>query len=291
MRTSRPVRRVALSGTLLLLVWAGWPGDPTTRGGRAADSPSRAPLLRQAAHPDASAPVRSSSRAIASSPARSEPRWRVEVPRTAAPLEDRDRDRSQRGSRPPSERASGSEIPRLTLDRLVERDTALAIRPTGFDRRAPRPIELWRVTETAAAVVARGESRADGEMVFPQLVVPRDGIRLVAAPEGEGPDGPSASTVRELPPRAPVAPRARVSTRSTHQAVLRLLPVETTGAVLVAEPSGEELGRWPVRPGPVSRVLEVRIDVPADRDLVWLIHELDDGRRSEPAVLALPPVS
>lgn len=170
----------------------------------------------------------------------------------------------------------------LTLDPPELAEGALAVRVRGFDPAAPRPLWLWRVGPERAAVAARGRSRPDGELVFPPLVIPSQGLRLVAAPAGSGPEAPAASLPREIPPPAPPPPRALLLGAEDGAIRVRVEPALGGGTLLVAAPDGALLGRYPVpaHADAARRGFELDLVLGEGDDHVLLAHAGPDGRRS-----------
>jgi hypothetical protein len=186
---------------------------------------------------------------------------------------------------------------RIVLERSEPAGRGSA-RVYGHDPGAPRPLVLWRVEEGGrAARVALGESRDDGSLAFPVLPRPARGLRLVAAPLGRSPLGGAASAPLRVAPRRPVAPRAapRPSDGPWRTAppsgdgplrVVRVVPGEAGGSVVVADAREQELGRFAVAPLPsaAQRVFELEIELGSGPDAaaeLRLAQELEEGRRSE----------
>ncbi len=154
---------------------------------------------------------------------------------------------------------------------------------TGFDPHGPRIVDLWRIEGDRRLLLRQGLSGRDGELEFSPLVRPRDGMQLVATPAGRDPDAHGASELHTIPPRAPRAPGVRqLEGAGMGAPALRLVPAETTGALVVRDGAGRVLARWelPARPDAAARSVDVVLDVAPESGEVWVAHEFEDGRRS-----------
>jgi hypothetical protein len=168
----------------------------------------------------------------------------------------------------------------IDLDPLVLGE--VTARVSGFDPLGPRPLWLWRRVGSRAAVMARGRSGADGSLAFPDLVVPAAGLDVLITAADGAPGDQGASLPRSVAPREPLPPRARVVARERDGWVLRIVPAEASGEILLAGPDGGVFARRALPPHPVApgRVFDLVLSLlPGDTD-VWLAHERADGRRS-----------
>lgn len=168
----------------------------------------------------------------------------------------------------------------IEAGRLDHRGLLLHLR--GRDPGAPRGVWLWRLRGSEAAVVARTESRADGEIAFPALAVPAAGLELVATPAGEGRDATSRSAPLRVDARIPEPPRAEVVGATPDEVLVEVDPAAGGGGGLVADADGRELARFPVPPAPdrSRRALALAVPRAGGGPRVLLAHEDDDGRRS-----------
>jgi hypothetical protein len=198
--------------------------------------------------------------------------------------------------RPPEE-ATGDDdelapdpVESIYLDPLIPVEGGPTLALTGFDPFAPRELVAWRILHGRAVVMTRGSSDAGGEIHFPEVLAPRDGFEVVISEAGFRPESVDASPRRRLAPRAPVAPYAQVS-RTPGEYQLRIVPTETTGAVLLGDISGNTFASFdiPNEPEPSNRVLYVALTLPSTDTEVWMAHRLHDGRVSEWRSVSLPP--
>jgi hypothetical protein len=170
---------------------------------------------------------------------------------------------------------------------------AVTARVRGFDPAAPRPLLLWRPADGHAAVMARGASRPDGSLDFPEIAIPAQGLEVLVTAAGETPASASASLPRTVAPRAPLAPRAQPRPRARGAAVvLRVVPSEAGGEVLLASAPGQVFARHPVpaRPDAAGRGFDIELRLAPGDTQVWLAHETHDGRRSAWRPVELDPV-
>ncbi len=172
-------------------------------------------------------------------------------------------------------------------------EDAVAVRVRGFDPDAPRPLWLWRLGPERAALAARGRSGPDGELLFPPLAIPSQGLRLVAAPAGAGPEAPAASLPREVLPPSPPPPRALLLGAENGVIHVRVEPALGGGTLLVAAPGGALLGRHPVpeHPDAARRGFELEVVLAAGEDHVLLAHAGTNGQRSAWLRLGLAPTA
>lgn len=179
----------------------------------------------------------------------------------------------------------GSEAaPRLPifLDALKRSSHAPTASIQGVDPHAPRELVAWRVKDGRRAIVARGHSERGGQLVFPELVVPRDGLEIVVTDADGAPGVPGASIARTLGGRDPVAPNAVVLDADGSDYTLRIVPNETAGEVLLADVHGAVFARYPVAATPLvdGRLIDVALSPGTGDRSVWFAHEFADGRRS-----------
>jgi hypothetical protein len=92
---------------------------------------------------------------------------------------------------------------RVELDSLRLPDGALSTRVTGMDYGAPRRLVLWRVDRSRAAPLARTASEPDGSFDFGQILVPTQGLRLVATADGETPEAWQRDMAQAFDPHQP----------------------------------------------------------------------------------------
>lgn len=160
---------------------------------------------------------------------------------------------------------------------------------SGFDPYAPRELVAWRILHGRAVVMSRGSSDSRGGIHFPEILAPRDGFEVVISEAGFRPESRGASPRRRLAPRAPAAPHAQVFGASGHYE-LRIVPTETTGAVLLADLAGNTFASYdvPADPEPSNRVINISVTLPQTDTEIWMSHRLKDGRVSPWRVLPLP---
>ena len=154
---------------------------------------------------------------------------------------------------------------------------------SGFDPYAPRDLVAWRILDGRSAIMSRGESGEDGSIQFPALLAPRDGLEVVVTEAGLTPESPGASERRKLAPRTPAAPHATILEAGPEEYQVRIVAAETTGRVLLADLDGNVFAAYaiPLDPSPTHRVFDVALSVPPTDTMVWMAHELEDGRLSE----------
>lgn len=176
--------------------------------------------------------------------------------------------------------AEESSAPAIELEPAREEPVGATFHVTGWDPLGPRPLVLWRRSGIRWAVTARGASEADGTLRFPRLRVPSGGLELAASAAGRSPVEPGASEILSVPGRSPEPPRATLRGGPHGERSLRIVPSEATGAVVVADPQGVVLNRFPLAGAPdaAARSFEVFLDVEGP---LLLAHEWPDGRRSE----------
>jgi hypothetical protein len=284
----RSLDRVALSAAFLaaallfVRATARAPGASPSSAARPGAAPS---VRRETGRTDAGAPARLRAAARAApaaaapeSAAAGTPPSTAATPQSDVPRHETLRPDEARDSAPPS---GGAPLPpAIELDPLVLGE--VTARVSGFDPLAPRPLWLWRRVGSREAVMARGRSREDGRLAFPDLVVPDEGLEvLITAAEG-APGNPGASLPRSVAAREPLPPRARVLAREREGWTLRIVPAEPSGEILLAGPDGAVFARRAPPPHPVAPggVFDLVLSLlPGDTE-VWLAHERADGRRS-----------
>jgi hypothetical protein len=91
--------------------------------------------------------------------------------------------------------------------------------------------------------------------------------------------------------RAPLPPRGALRGETPDGVVLRILPAEASGEILVAAAPGEVFSRHavPQQPGAAGRVFDLHLALAPGDTQVWLAHETPDGRRSAWRSVALDP--
>ena len=170
----------------------------------------------------------------------------------------------------------------------VEGSTA-ALR--GYDTGGPRELLLWEVVNGRSALLARGRSLPGGELDFPSIVKPRDGIELVVTPRDGDPDAPSASAPWHGAPRAARAPSAQLLRWEDERVIVRVRAAEADGAILVADSQGAVFAEFAIlrRPTAAGRIFDLEVIVPDSEPEILLAHELPDGRVSPWGRLPLAP--
>ncbi len=161
----------------------------------------------------------------------------------------------------------------------------------GYDTGGPRELLLWEVIEGRSALLARGRSLPGGELDFPVIVVPRDGIELVVTPHDDDPDGRSASAPWHEAPRAARAPSAQLLRWEDERAIVRVRPAESDGLILVADSHGTVFAELAIlrHPTAAGRIFDLEVIVPGSDPEILLAHELPDGRVSPWGPLPLAP--
>ena len=173
------------------------------------------------------------------------------------------------------------------LERVVGSTAALH----GYDTGGPRELLLWELIEGRSARLARGRSLPGGELDFPVIVVPRDGIELVVTPYDDDPDGRSASAPWHEAPRAARAPSAQLLRWEDERAIVRVRPAESDGLILVADSHGTVFAELAIsrHPTAAGRIFDMEVTVPESEPEILLAHELPDGRVSPWGPLPLAP--
>ena len=232
--------------------------------------------------PQATASERDSSRRVVLVPvppqANGEPRLEQDSQRAGSqPVEGATHEPSARRR---TRRSGGSRVFLAGSDRSAG---GTAVRAHGFDPIAPRPLDLWQVHPDTgrAALLAHGESGADGSVVFDRLLVSDDGTLLVAAPPGASPHGAEASAPLEIVPRDPPPPWATLDAAL----VLRVRAAPRSSA-LVAALDETPIARVPAPGTSPQRVALEPDDVRGGGVLV--AQELADGRRSGWRFVSVP---
>ena len=214
------------------------------------------------------------------------------------------------GARPPAPAAGGGtasepldtrRVLPIFLNQLVVEEDRPVVEISGLDPDAPRKLVAWRIVDGRAAILARGESDAAGRLHFPPVVAAGAGLEIVITDADSRPELPGASEVQRLAPRRPEPPQGRVLDAYAGEAVLRIVPTEASGAVLLAGSDGTVFARYPIPPMPAiaARVFDVALELYGDEAQVLMAHEFADGRRSEwraldvgaPVVLEAAPES
>jgi hypothetical protein len=177
----------------------------------------------------------------------------------------------------------------IILDRLVLATDAPTVQIAGFDPRAPRKLAAWRIKGDRQAVIAWGESDRDGNLLFPLVVAPGEGLEVVITDADSSPASPGTSAARRLAARLPEAPTATLLEAVEDEVFLRIAPIEANGEVLLADAGGAIFARYEVPPTPAAaaRVFDVAVTLYGGDDRVLMAHEFSDGRRSDWRVLPL----
>jgi hypothetical protein len=202
---------------------------------------------------------------------------------------DRRRDaESVAGKKPASESDSQGSVP-IFLDALARAPEVHTVALSGVDPHAPRELVAWRVKNGRRAIIARGRSGRDGRLEFPDVVAPRDGLEIVVTAADSAPGIPGASIARKLEGRNPHAPNGALMEIDGPDYLVRIVPNEFAGHVLLADSQGVVFARYPVVSSPLAaaRVIDLALN-PAPGDFAVLsAHEFADGRRSEWREIAL----
>jgi len=176
-----------------------------------------------------------------------------------------------------------SQVLPIHLNRLVVEADRPVVEILGLDPDAPRELIAWRVRNGKAAILARGESDEFGQLDFPPVVAAGSGLEIVITGVDGHPDLPGASDVRKLAPRPPEPPQGRVLEAYEGEAVVRIVPTEGSGTVLLADLDGSIFARYPISPMPAigTRAFDVVLELYGDDPQVLMAHEFTDGRRSD----------
>lgn len=160
---------------------------------------------------------------------------------------------------------------------------------TGHDYHGPRSLELWRIYGDTAVRVARTRSGPDGDFRFAPVVVPAEGVELVATPTGLGPRSPATSDRQGVEGPAPRRPHAHVLDGDEDGWWVRIEPGEFDGELVLADISETEFARFPIPSGPSAngRTLELRIEGMARGDRILIAQERVGGSRSKWTPVAL----
>jgi len=188
----------------------------------------------------------------------------------------------------PDESAGTPAIP-IVLNRLFVESGKPGIELTGVDVLGPRDLVAWRIKNGRHAIIARGWSDGLGEIHFPKLVAPRDGLRIVVTAANSTPEVPGGSDIRHSNGLLPSAPNAVVMDAYGSEYAVRIVPSEATGEILLADAQGQVFAQYAVPNTPIasSRVLDVTLGLPPDDTHVLVAHVLKDGRRSDWREIAL----
>jgi hypothetical protein len=176
----------------------------------------------------------------------------------------------------------GSAIP-IVLNTLFVESGDPGIELSGVDVLGPRDLVAWRIKNGRHAIVARGWSDRSGEIHFPELVAPRDGLEIVVTAANTTPEVPGASAARRSSPLPPSAPDAVVLDAYGSEYAVRIVPSEATGNILLADADGRVFAQYAV-PGTAiasGRVVDVTLGLPPGDTHVLVAHVLKDGRRSD----------
>jgi hypothetical protein len=177
----------------------------------------------------------------------------------------------------------------IVLNRLSLEPGDVSIGLTGVDVHGPRDLVAWRIAKGQHVVIARGSSDRAGEIHFPEIIAPRDGLEIVVTDANSTPKLPGGSLARALPGRLPSAPGAVVLGADRFEYALRVVPSEATGEILLADVDGRVFARYPVSTTPTAsnRVLDVTLELRPDDTAVLVAHQFGDGRRSDWTEVAL----
>jgi hypothetical protein len=175
-----------------------------------------------------------------------------------------------------------SQVLPIHLGRLVVDQNRPVVEITGLDPDPPRELVAWRIKNGEAAILVRGESDEFGQLDFPPVIAAGSGLEVVITGADGHPDLPGASEVQRLAARAPEPPQGRVLEVYEGEAILRIVPTEASGTVLLADPDGTVFARYPIPPTPAigPRVFDVPLELYGDDPPVLMAHEFPDGRRS-----------
>jgi hypothetical protein len=179
----------------------------------------------------------------------------------------------------------------IFLDRLEAGEDVPTVALSGRDPLAPRDLVAWRIKDGRSAILARGASDADGTLQFPPVIAPGEGLEVVVTDADSLPGLPGASEARSLAPRLPEAPQATLLEAVAEEYVVRIVPSEATGEVLLADSHGAVFARYAIPPNPsvAARVFDVALTLSGGDGGILLAHQFRDGRRSDWRVLPLSP--
>jgi hypothetical protein len=176
-----------------------------------------------------------------------------------------------------------SQVLPIHLNRLVVDANRPVVEISGLDPDAPRELLAWRIKNGRSAILVRGESDEYGRLDFPPVIAAGSGLEVVITGVNGRPELPGASDVRKLAPRPPEPPQGRVLEAYEGEAVVRIVPTEGSGTVLLADLDGSIFARYPISPTPAigARVFDVVLELYGDDPQVLMAHEFADGRRSD----------
>jgi hypothetical protein len=177
----------------------------------------------------------------------------------------------------------------IVLNRLAREPGQPGIALSGMDPFGPRDLVAWRIQDGKAAVIARGSSDRDGEIAFPELVAPREGLEIVVTAADGTPGGPGASTARLSNARRPSTPNALMLHAEGGDLAMRIIPSEATGEILLAGADGQVFAQYRVPASPLvsSRMLDVTLELLPEDSHVLIGHVFADGRQSDWREIAL----
>ncbi len=176
-----------------------------------------------------------------------------------------------------------SQVLPIHLNRLVVDANRPVVEISGLDPDAPRELLAWRIKNGRSAILVRGESDENGRLQFPPVIAAGSGLEVVITGVNGRPELPGASDVRKLAPRPPEPPQGRVLEAYEGEAVVRIVPTEGSGTVLLADLDGSIFARYPISPMPAigTRAFDVVLELYGDDPQVLMAHEFADGRRSD----------
>jgi hypothetical protein len=171
----------------------------------------------------------------------------------------------------------------IHLNRLVVEENRPVVEITGLDPEAPRELVAWRIKNGRSAILVRGESDENGQLEFPPVIAAGSGLEVVITDADSRPEMLGASEVRKLAPRSPDPPQGRVLEAYEGEAIVRIIPTEGSGTVLLAGPDGTVFARYPISPTPAigARAFDVALELYGDDPQLLMAHEFEDGRRSD----------
>lgn len=171
----------------------------------------------------------------------------------------------------------------IVLNALSLEPGGPGIELSGFDPLGPRDLVAWRIKNGRRAIIARGSSDRDGEIHFPELVAPRNGLEIVVTAADGAPEVPGASAARRSNGPLPTAPNVVVLDVYGSEYEVRIVPSEATGEIWLADAEGRVFAQYAVPNTPIasSRVLDVTLGLALGDTHLLVAHALDDGRRSD----------
>jgi hypothetical protein len=175
----------------------------------------------------------------------------------------------------------------IHLNRLVVEENRPVVEITGLDPEAPRELVAWRIKNGRSAILVRGESDENGQLEFPPVIAAGSGLEVVITDADSRPEMLGASEVRKLAPRSPDPPQGRVLEAYEGEAIVRIIPTEGSGTVLLAGPDGTVFARYPISPTPAIGPRVFDLELYGDDPQVLMAHEFTDGRRSDWRVLSV----